>query len=307
MGRIVVVLSALAIGVLFWRLKHFLDVASITRLGDWVLSFGTFVGPLVFAALFALATPLMLPNTMLTLMGGVLFAPLPLWVACAASTAGSTVGAVAAFLLGRYVLQNSVREWLASQPLFRGVDRALAAPGLRSFMLLLLLRISPVIPGGVFNYALGLTRVSLLPYALSALLGRLPLLVLWTYVGRSAGSLAEALSGGSKAGGNMSLYLSLGGTVVAMVALGSFGRSMLRAALDEEAKAEEKAAAKAERKAEQRRQLGDGANKPSKKKSAAGSGSGSGSSASADSGGADDKNVAGKTELSQRRGKGAAQ
>ena len=81
---------------------------------------------------------------------------------------------------------------VAANPRFAAIDRAIAADGRR---ITFLLRLSPVFPFNLLNYALGLTRISFADFAL-ACLGMLPGTLLYVYLGSLAGDLA-AIAGGA--------------------------------------------------------------------------------------------------------------
>ena len=57
---------------------------------------------------------------------------------------------------------------------------------------MVLLRLSPVVPFNVLNYAFGLTRVSLRDYVVASWIGMMPGTLLYVYLGSIAGDLAGA-------------------------------------------------------------------------------------------------------------------
>jgi uncharacterized membrane protein YdjX (TVP38/TMEM64 family) len=97
----------------------------------------------------------------------------------------SVAASVLAFMAGRRLLRERVAHRVAREPRLRALDSAVAGSG---FWMVLLLRLSPVIPNEVVNYGLGLTRVPLGEYALASFLGMIPATA--TYV--AAGSLVTA-------------------------------------------------------------------------------------------------------------------
>lgn len=149
---------------------------SLRGLGPWA--------PLAFIALYVAAALFLLPGSVLTLGAGAVFGVVmgTVWASIAA-----TLGATAAFLTGRYLAKDWTERRLASQPRFKAVSAAVAREGLK---IVLLLRLSPLIPFNVLNYALGVTRVSLRHYILGSWLGMLPGTVMYVYLGAVAGDLA---------------------------------------------------------------------------------------------------------------------
>src|SRR5581483_905996 len=96
------------------------------------------------------------------------------------------LGAVAGFLVARYVNSGPVEtvNWSWLRGVERGGWRAVAT-----------IRLIPVIPHSLTNYALGLTRMRVLPFAAGSLLGQLPLTVAYTDLG-AAGERAMQGAGG---------------------------------------------------------------------------------------------------------------
>jgi uncharacterized membrane protein YdjX (TVP38/TMEM64 family) len=145
---------------------------SIRELGLW--------GPVVFVAVYLLATVLLIPGSALTLGAGAVFGLGwgLLWV-----TLGANLGAQAAFLVGRYLARDWVVARVAGRPSFNAIDRAVGDEG---WKIVGLTRLSPVFPFTFLNYAFGLTRVPFGPYALATFLGMIPGTVLYVYLGALA-------------------------------------------------------------------------------------------------------------------------
>lgn len=159
----------------------------IPMFATWVESLGA-LGPLVFILGYILATIGMVPGLLLTLAGGALFGLVrgTLYAFIAAS-----IGATAAFLISRHVVRDRVVQMLGDDARFRAVDRAIEREGRK---IAFLIRLSPLFPFNVTNYALGLTAVRLRDYVL-ACLGMLPGTLLYVYYGRLIGDVARAVSG----------------------------------------------------------------------------------------------------------------
>jgi len=159
----------------------------IPRFAAWVEGLG-FWGPVVFAAGYAGATVAMVPGSLLTLAAGALFG---LGKGFVTVFAGASVGATLAFLVSRYAARSWVEQKLEGHDKFAAIDRAIGDEGLK---IVVLLRLSPLFPFNLLNYALGLTRVRLRDYVI-AHLGMLPGTLLYVYYGRLAGAVAEVASG----------------------------------------------------------------------------------------------------------------
>jgi len=159
----------------------------IPAFAAWIESLGA-LGAAAFMAGYVVATVALVPGSLLTLAAGALFGLVrgTLFVFIAAS-----VGATAAFLISRYLARGAVLRRLGGEPRFRALDAAIAREGRK---IVLLIRLSPVFPFNVTNYALGLTSVRLRDYVI-ACAGMLPGTVLYVYYGRLIGDVARAVSG----------------------------------------------------------------------------------------------------------------
>lgn len=188
-----------------------------------VQSFGA-LGPLVFIVAYMLAAVALVPGVLLTLAAGAVFGLVrgSLYV-----VVGATLGATAAFLVARYVARGMVERHLAGNARFAALDRAIGADGRR---IVTLLRLSPVFPFTLLNYALGLTRVRLRDYV-SASIGMVPGTVLYVYYGKVAGDVASLAAGvpqARDAGYYLVLGVGLATTVVVTVMVTRLARNALR-------------------------------------------------------------------------------
>lgn len=145
-------------------------------------------GPVLFMAAYALAAVALIPASLLTIAAGITFG---LGRGVAYVLLGAGTGAIASFLIARYLARERVERWLAADPRMSRIDRAVEASGLK---IMVLMRLSPVFPFGLQNYALGLTRVRLRDFVI-ALLGMVPGTVLYVYAGAVARVVASAAGG----------------------------------------------------------------------------------------------------------------
>ncbi len=160
---------------------------SLPRFAAWVEGRGA-LGPVVFIAGYAAAVVIGAPGSVLTLAAGAIFGVVG---GTAFAFTGATVGAAGAFLVARYVARGAVEKRVNADPRFAAIDRAVALQGRR---LVFLLRLSPVFPFNLLNYALGLTRVSLRDYLIASV-GMLPATLLYVYYGKVIGDVAAAAGG----------------------------------------------------------------------------------------------------------------
>lgn len=181
--RLTIVLTAVAVLFLVGREAG----AYVPRFAEWVASLGA-LGPVVFIIGYIIAAIAFVPGSLLTLAAGAIFG---ISRGVAYVFVGATVGATLAFLLSRYVARSTVEQRLEGNQRFAAIDRAVAGEGLKIVMLL---RLSPVFPFNLLNYALGLTQVRLRDYVV-ACVGMLPGTLLYVYYGKLAGDVAALASG----------------------------------------------------------------------------------------------------------------
>jgi uncharacterized membrane protein YdjX (TVP38/TMEM64 family) len=200
--------------------------AYVPRFAAWVDGLGVW-GPLVFVAGYVVATVALIPGSALTLAAGAVFG---LFEGTLYAFVAASLGAAAAFLLGRHAARSLVERRIARSPRFAAIDRAVAQQGLR---ITFLLRLSPVFPFNLLNYVLGLTRVRFRDY-LVACLGMLPGTLLYVYYGWVAGEVAAAVGGATErgAGGYAVQILGLLATIAVTVYVARLAQRALREETD---------------------------------------------------------------------------
>lgn len=175
---VLLLLAALFVAMRYLGIQELLRSAL-----DWVAGLGVW-GMAIFVLLYVLATVLFLPGSILTLGAGALFGVLKGSIIVSIS---ATLGAVAAFLVGRYLARDWVAKKISGNPRFQAVDQAVAQEG---WKIVGLTRLSPVFPFNLLNYAFGLTSVSLRDYFWATWIGMIPGGVMYVYLGSLAGDLA---------------------------------------------------------------------------------------------------------------------
>lgn len=218
-----ILIGLLALGALWILAREAGD--AIPRFAGWIEGLG-FWAPAVFVAAYAGSVVVLIPGSILTLAAGAIFGLLKgtLYTFVAA-----TVGAVAAFLVARYVARGAVSRRLAQTPRFGAIDRAIGGQGLK---IVLLLRLSPVFPFSLLNYVLGLTRVSLRDYTIASI-GMIPGTLLYVYYGKLIGDVA-ALAGGVSVERDAAYWVVLILGLIATVAVTTVVTRAARRALKEE-------------------------------------------------------------------------
>jgi uncharacterized membrane protein YdjX (TVP38/TMEM64 family) len=170
-------------------LARYADTAVLLRKAlDGIAALGPW-GPPIFVLLYVLATVLFLPGWILTLGAGVVYGVVKGSMLVSIS---ATLGATAAFLVGRHLARGWVAARIEGNPRFRAIDEAVAREG---WKVVVLTRLSPAFPFNLLNYAFGLTRVTLRDYVLASWIGMMPGTVMYVYLGSLAGDLASLGAG----------------------------------------------------------------------------------------------------------------
>ena len=196
----------------------------LPRFAAWVDGLGLW-GPVVFVLGYIVATVAFVPGSLLTLGAGAIFG---LVQGTALVLLGATLGASAAFVVSRYVARGAVERRLAGNARFAAIDRAVGEQGRK---IVFLLRLSPVFPFNLLNYALGLTRVRY-PDFLVASAGMLPGTLLYVYYGKVAGDVAR-LAGGAGVERGAAYYAVLGLGLAATIVVTTVVTRTARRALEE--------------------------------------------------------------------------
>lgn len=147
----------------------------LVQLGPWA--------PPVFILVYAVAPLLFIPGTAMTLLGGFLFG---LQWGFVYSLIGNTIGSSLAFLVGRYIARDWTEEH--SHAMLIKMKRNIEKDGWRYVALT---RLVPIFPYSILNYAFGLTKISLLTFALTSFISLIPGTLAYSYVGYVGQEAAE--------------------------------------------------------------------------------------------------------------------
>jgi uncharacterized membrane protein YdjX (TVP38/TMEM64 family) len=174
-ARRVVAVGLMGFGVAAaWHWRGVFDPLAMTA-----LLAGNPLAPLGFIALHVAASLFFVPRTVLAIAAGLVFGGWwgPVWAAL-----GSLAGAVAGYLVARYLYSGFVER--ADPTRLRAL---LARADNGGWRMVAMIRLLPLIPHSLTNYAFGLTRVSLAAYAIGSLLGQLPLTIAYADLGAAGG------------------------------------------------------------------------------------------------------------------------
>jgi uncharacterized membrane protein YdjX (TVP38/TMEM64 family) len=206
--RLAAIAAAIAVGLLAWWAGRSLAGHALHAIAD-VNALGPRAA-VAFIAIYAVSVVAFVPATLMTAAGGAIFG---LAYGFLYSVIGGTIGSTCAFLLGRYGARRIVERRLAAMPRFAAIDRAVAAQGWR---IVLLLRLSPVMPFNILNYAIGLTTISVWDFVIAGI-GSIPAELAAAYGGKLGGE-ALALAGEAEPPQDASYYAILAAGLVATIA-----------------------------------------------------------------------------------------
>lgn len=180
--------AVLAVILAAWKLPA---CEWIQQFIEWVRHFGA-PGALIYGAVYALGAMLMVPGSALTLGAGLIYGTV---LGMLVVSPASVLAATGSFLLARYFARDWVERRLREYPQFAAIDRAVEKQG---FKVVLLVRLQPVLPFVLLNYALGLTRVRLRDYVMASWIGMLPATLVYVYLGSALHNVTDLFSGSAR-------------------------------------------------------------------------------------------------------------
>jgi len=168
---------------------YFLPLASwVSVLVEWG-RLHPVLGPVTYMVFVVLATVLFLPGSVAIMIGGFLFGFLPGFLFAALAL---PFGAQGAFEFGRWVARPWVRRKVANNRRMPAIEAALRE---QAFVIIVLTRLSLIIPFNLLNYAYGATSVKAATHWMATAVGMLPAIGLYVYLGTLARDLGQILSG----------------------------------------------------------------------------------------------------------------
>ncbi|MBE9158039.1 TVP38/TMEM64 family protein [Nodosilinea sp. LEGE 06152] len=165
------------VGVLISLVGSQLPLAEwFTVVNEKLATLGIWAVP-AFILVYFVATILGLPNILLILVAGSLFGLLKGTVV---ASIADILGAVGCFLIGRTLARDRISRWVQKRPQFARIDQAVERKG---WKVLLLTRLSPLLPSSILNYGFSCTNVNFWQYVFFSWVGMLPVITLYTYMG----------------------------------------------------------------------------------------------------------------------------
>lgn len=167
---LVAVIAALALTL------RALEVTSVDDLRDRVDAAGLWA-PLLFVLLYALLTVALAPGSVGSAAAGLIFGGV---AGTVLTVVGATLGATGSFVLGRALGRETVGALFGG-----GIDRLDRFIGDRPFRSVVAIRLLPVLPFGLVNYAASFTRLPLRSYVAGTAVGIIPGSALFVALGAS--------------------------------------------------------------------------------------------------------------------------
>lgn len=185
-------LNRVALAILFAILAYSLTllpiVAWLEALSVWRVTH-PLAAPIAYALFVILATVLFVPGSATMMIAGFLFGFFP---GAAYAAIAIPLGAQFAFAAGRWVARPWVREKVSASARMQAVEAALQN---EAFLIIVLTRLSLIVPFNVLNYAYGATAVRAGTHLFATFIGMLPAVALYVYLGTLARNIGQILSG----------------------------------------------------------------------------------------------------------------
>lgn len=135
-----------------------------------------------FILIYILSTVMMLPGSPLTFTAGALFG---FWKGLILVSIGSTLGATCAFMVSRYLIRKSVEKRVLENKKFQSIDNEINEQG---WKIVILSRLSPIIPFFLLNYALGITKIRFIHFIFASWIGMIPGTTTYVLMGTMGGA-----------------------------------------------------------------------------------------------------------------------
>ncbi len=152
------------------------------QIQNWLAEMGVFA-PVIYIVLYTLCTLLILPSTPLNLIGGAIFG---VWWGTLWTTLAALTAAIAAFIFTRTIGRELIARKLAKK--WEVVDEEIRQGGL---FYMFAIRLLPIIPYGLVNFAAGLTSIRFKDYFTATLLGTLPGVLPFVMMGAGINQLSQ--------------------------------------------------------------------------------------------------------------------
>jgi uncharacterized membrane protein YdjX (TVP38/TMEM64 family) len=200
---LLLMVTAACLGTAIWAGFN-LEALEPKRIAEMLGAYGA-LSPAAFAVVRVIGAVVLLPGAVLAIAAGMLFGPI--WGAVY-NVLAATLGAVLAFGIARFLAPNWAARAVKGRVGLAAMMQSIDAEGWR---FVAFVRLVPVLPYNVLNYALGLTSIRLSDFTLATLVFMIPIDVAYSYLGYAG---YQALSGGAGAMRSAAIGVTLFATLM---------------------------------------------------------------------------------------------
>ena len=193
-------------------------VQRLADLGAW--------GPVLFICIYVVAAITLAPAFLLTFSSGAVFG---LWRGTMLTYVGAVLGASAVYALAAPLARSRVLGWIDRDPRVAATRRAVVKD---SAWIMFLLRLSPLVPYNLLNYALALSGVTFRDYLLASV-GMIPAIIMYAYYGKVAGDVTRIAAGVVPPRGTEYYVMLVVGLIATFAATHLIGRAAKKAMADQ--------------------------------------------------------------------------
>ena len=152
------------------------------QLQTWLQQMGIWA-QITYILLYTVGTLLILPSTPFNLTGGAIFGA---WWGTLWTTVAAIIAAITAFAFTRTVGRELIASKLAGR--WEAIDAEMRLGGL---FYMFAIRLLPIIPYGLVNFAAGLTSIRIRDYLIGTILGTVPGVLPFVMMGSGLQALSE--------------------------------------------------------------------------------------------------------------------
>jgi len=193
----------------------------------WLRNINPIYGTMTLTVIYAVSLVFCFPGTPLNLAAGFLFGT---WLGSFVTVIGADVGATLAFLLGRTLGREWAQQQIMKNKRFGLVNLAVEK---NAWLIIFLVRLSPVFPFGICNYLFGVTKSTFWIYWSATTAGLIPCTMAYTYLGSLMRSLSDIYADGETDTTqrtiivSVALIVTIGGiTVITLITKRSLEKAM---------------------------------------------------------------------------------
>ena len=213
-----IIIFLVIIGIIIYLLFNFNAVKSkFLDFLEW-LEDNPLEGAFLYILIYVTSVTFFIPGSIMTLGGAFAYAKATdslfygMLVSGGLVFISASLGAILAYTIARYVLRDYFKKLGSKNIKFKAIEKAIEMKGIK---LVFLLRVAPIVPYCYLNYLLGITSISPKDNIL-ALLGMIPGVILYVYIGGTLSTLSEVTSSDSLTS-NEGIILMVIGTIIAIL------------------------------------------------------------------------------------------